>query len=1024
MIEVKVGSDLSHSRQVRYGKELLIGQSLGKMRFHLHFVFCGILMKHRGIIFILIISSWLVLAQNALPGQTITDLQGLPSNTVTALACDSKGMIWIGTYAGLASYDGQQIVVYETKIPEIPAKLKIDQILLDSLDNIWINCTNGLLHFDTRTKKFSAIKQGLASWRQLCFTTINKKRFVFYTLEYAKSLLIDPVTKTVTREIQLLTSDSTRLKLTDDGIFAFPRKSDIVDRETLLSINAQLIPRHVEFQKDISTIRSIGSDRYLVQSITTRNLLVFDSKTSAFETFINVSPEVGTIKFITPPNDGLVFVGTSTGLFTLDLETKNLIKLSYRDRTKVSPIGKHAFTYTFDKSGNLFVGHAFSGITFIRLNGNKFESPVLDANQDHMPFYMTRLNGQLYVSRQERGIEVYDNNFRPVKIISHDKIEPWEVSSVLRLNEQELMISCFHQTIVYNSVSERNRVVFTTNTTQAGRTVAHCDFPAMAKGKGYTVFSHYSAFYRLLDGETKADKLGIEFRGCPAVITYWHDDKFLVAHQDKVLILDVGENQLKTWLESAGNEIINITILENRDIALGSRAGLLLYSPDGRVQQTVNASSGLTDDMIYSVSEGGGKIWMSTNRGISSFDRQSGKIENYAEGDGLQGNEFNRNSVCRDEQGYLYFGGINGITRFKPEAIENNKFLPRTVITHFSVNDIPADSLLSTGQTIHLDFKQNTLSFEFASLEFTDNKENDYLVFLDGVDKDWVYQGARRFTRYPSLAPGEYTLQYKSTNNDGHAGRPNSLRIVIEPPWYKTNFALASWWMIGIGLVMTTIWIVIRIREREKNQKIKELEKLESERTRISQDLHDNLGSLVSFISSKLSWVEKQYAMPEGMEKEVSMLKKSANTVMTTLRETIWTLATPALLNTALADKLKTYARSTLTCKVEIQDDLQQEFVLPSEVVLSYYRVVQEIINNINKHSQATLVSIQFHSSHSIQFQVSIRDNGVGLNMSATEREEHYGMRNIMARVKEVRGVVNFNSEPGEGLKIDLQWNG
>lgn len=962
-----------------------------------------------------------VSAQVSVPGKTITDLQGLPSNTVSALSCDSRGMIWIGTYAGLASYDGQTIVSHIVNLPGFPAKLRVDDIVLDSLDNLWIGCAQGLLHFNTHTEKFSVILKGQSVWRQVGLTRIAGKQFVFHTHESLKAELIDPASCAIEKKFQFVVGDSIRINV-KNGLFANARNLRSENAKILSAINAKWIPLNKINQREIPSIQIVGDGRYLIQASDFASLIEYTESDSSFQTYMKLPPGFGAIKFITPPKDGFVFIGCSAGLFSLNLPTKELAMIQLRDRTQVNPVRKHVFSYTFDKSGNLFVGHAFSGITVIRLNVNKFESPILYPNQDHMPFYLSSLDEKFFVSRQGKGIEVYDSTFKSLRVIAHPTWDVWEVYSSLPISETQLLIGCYHNTRIYDVTSGREKIVNTEIKGGSRKNLARCDFSILTRGNGYAIFTQAKSFFRFDLGTQTVTKLNIEFKPCVSSMVYLQNDLFVVTANDNVFILDAKENKLTDLLNLSGDEIMCSLKLNNGNIALGTRGGLVICSSVGKILTKLSTSSGLVDDVIYSLAEDSGKLWMSTNRGLSAYDFKTLTIENFSEGDGLQGNEFNRNSTMQ-QNGFLYFGGLNGVTRFKPDNIQQNAFRPQTIITSFSVNDIRNDSALNTDTPVTLDFTQNTLSFELASLEFTSNDENTYSILLEGVDKEWLHLGTRNFVRYPSVSPGAYQFRFKSSNNDGLQGPESSIRIVITPPWYQTTVAYGCWLAIGLGFLVGLNWYINRIRNREKNRKITELERLETERTRISKDLHDNLGSQVSFISSKLSWIENQYKLPKGMDQEVGMVKKSASTVMTTLRETIWTLATPSLLNTALADKLKSYARANLTCKLEIRDDMQQEFVMPSEVVLSYYRVAQEIITNINKHSQASVVNISFYSSSEIKFKAIISDNGIGMNMSATEKEEHYGLRNIVARVKEAKGEVRFKSDAGVGLQVELEWN-
>ena len=78
---------------------------------------------------------------------------------------------------------------------------------------------------------------------------------------------------------------------------------------------------------------------------------------------------------------------------------------------------------------------------------------------------------------------------------------------------------------------------------------------------------------------------------------------------------------------------------------------------------------------------------------------------------------------------------------------------------------------------------------------------------MEGLDKDWIYSGSRRYASYPNLDPGKYIFRVKGSNNDGiwnEAG--TSILIVISPPWWKTWWAYLSYF----GLIAFTLYSLRR----------------------------------------------------------------------------------------------------------------------------------------------------------------------------------------------------------------------
>ena len=125
------------------------------------------------------------------------------------------------------------------------------------------------------------------------------------------------------------------------------------------------------------------------------------------------------------------------------------------------------------------------------------------------------------------------------------------------------------------------------------------------------------------------------------------------------------------------------------------------------------------------------------------------------------------------------------LIRFK---LKQTATIAPIVITQFKLFDKLVKGA-NESKEIVLDYDQNYFSFEFSSLSFYNPAKNQYAYKLEGVDKDWVYSGSRRYVGYTNIDPGNYTFKVKGTNNDGVWNeKGTSITIIINPPWWLT------WW--------------------------------------------------------------------------------------------------------------------------------------------------------------------------------------------------------------------------------------
>ncbi|MCP5047534.1 MAG: histidine kinase, partial [bacterium] len=205
--------------------------------------------------------------------------------------------------------------------------------------------------------------------------------------------------------------------------------------------------------------------------------------------------------------------------------------------------------------------------------------------------------------------------------------------------------------------------------------------------------------------------------------------------------------------------------------------GLVRFDPKKKIFRYFLEKDGLPNNVVYGILEdNNGYLWISTNNGLSRFDRRSGMFKNYTRKDGLQSNEFNSEAYFKSPNGEMFFGGVDGISAFKPEQLKDNLHVPSIVITDFQVSNtsvkVGPNSLLNKHITetdaITLSYKENVFSFEFVALDFIIPEKNSYAYMMEGFDRDWNYTTSKkRFASYTNLDPGDYTFRVIGSNNDG-----------------------------------------------------------------------------------------------------------------------------------------------------------------------------------------------------------------------------------------------------------------
>ena len=319
---------------------------------------------------------------------------------------------------------------------------------------------------------------------------------------------------------------------------------------------------------------------------------------------------------------------------------------------------------------------------------------------------------------------------------------------------------------------------------------------------------------------------------------------------------------------------------------------------------------GLHNAEVHKILEdNAGNIWLSTNSGISSFDRKTKKIKNYTHHNGLQNNNFVRESGLRASDGTLYFGGIEGFNYFNSSSIKQNTHLSPVVFTELKVNNkiinVSQDSSnlqkhISIAQQIDLSYKQD-FSIGFVALNYTNSQKNKYAYKLEGYDEEWNYVDQARSASYTNLSPGNYVFKVKASNNDGLWNEnEKSINIVVHPPFWLTPFAYVFYFLTFIGSLLFIRYLGIRkikakfLREQNilKAKELFEREKREVEQrheldklklkflTNLSHEFRTPISLIMAPVDKILSENE-----PVDLNVHVSTIKRNARRLLSLVNQ-------------------------------------------------------------------------------------------------------------------------------------------
>ncbi len=487
----------------------------------------------------------------------------------------------------------------------------------------------------------------------------------------------------------------------------------------------------------------------------------------------------------------------------------------------------------------------------------------------------------------------------------------------------------------------------------------------------------------------------------------------------------------------SSDNIIVITQDHAGRMWLGTNEGLNLFDPQSGTTTHYTVKDGLPNNVIYGIVEDDHSyLWLSTNYGLSRFDPDERSFRNYDYNDGLQSNEFNSLAFGKTRAGEIIFAGINGTNIFQPGEIQNNDYLPPVVLTQLTQGGEPlkieraGDGL----SKVTLYWPHNYFEFEFAALSYSNPEKNRYAYKLDNFDQDWISSGSYNFARYTNLPGGTYTLHVKGSNNDGLWNEAGiAITVTVIPPAWQT------WWFRALAVILVAggVFTVYRLRirsmksynrdlQRQVDERTKEIENLfeqtkelaiVEERNRLACDLHDSAKQKAFAALAQLGAVRSMLTKDSNAAK--SHLDEVENLVYEVIQEL--TFLIQEMYPLALKDK----GLAVILCEylyewenrneIHVNLTVNHEQRLPLEIEQALYRISQESLANIARHSHANQVDIEL-SYNGNEVELRLEDNGAGFNLS--QKPPGVGLRTMQERAMKIGGDFTIESTPGKGTQV------
>lgn len=797
---------------------------------------------------------------------------GLNQSSVNAILQDSQGMLWIANFGGINSFDGYTFRSYINDFDDSTSisDNSVWAIYEDNETNLWFGTKSSLSLFNRETNSFSnyfiqepgantlAIKtifQGLngklyvgSEGNGLYEFSLDNKHFIPIK-SLPNDLKVTNIIEDHNGQLWVASENSGLYRLdkengtvqhyyVDAGINLATVWSLLCDANGNIWVGTDTEgivlwnPETDSFEKlsrindsylcgsKIKSMKMDSRDRIWIASAT-KGLSIYDQDLNVFYAYMHQSSDANTlfdndVSAVDIGQNDVVWLGMYMNGFNKVIETP-FHTLKHDPDNKNSLSNNNVYCTYKDSFGDIWFGTFGGGLNKYNLSEKSFthyRHDPMDKNSishDWIRIIYEDSKGQFWIGTWGGGLNKLDRKTGKFSSYLPDAENPDYslnlniVTALYENNKGELWVGTYggginiYQPKTDNFRSIRHRSDDANSLSDDHITSFHED------DKGFLWICTYGGGLNKYDYKTNQ-------------FVRFVPDKSNQFSLNNYKVLHIYPEQDYWWITTLGGGLNKFFPEQNRFEAFTTKDGL----PDNTTMGMLKYKSG---------------YWISTNSGLTYFNKDEESFSNYTSVDGLSSDDFNLEAYLIDKNGSFYFGAKSGITYFNPHEISPKNTFPNISIKSIEVDGEPISIEKSEEYAIPYDKR---ISFEYGAINPEKTEKIDYAYRIEGLHDEWQYVGKQRRVEFASLNPGSYTLQVKSTNSSRRWNEDfNELSFYIPPPWYMT-------WYFRIGLVLAILFCSVgyylrRVNLLERQKRV--LEQKVEERTKTIEEKNQDLNT-------------------------------------------------------------------------------------------------------------------------------------------------------------------------------------
>jgi signal transduction histidine kinase/ligand-binding sensor domain-containing protein len=993
---------------------------------------------------------------------------GLPDSSVTAIAQTPDGYLWIGTYNGLARFDGVQFVVFDPfNTPELK-NARVDGLFVDAQGTLWINTHDG----------------SMTSWRQGVFThewqggqvsaVFSRTNQIFLVLLRGQLVYRtgNPEERAQWQSIPLAGPTAGTLFHQDGaGVIWYATRDGALER--IIGTNSEPVSSTNYLNGEwVNGLTSDGAGRIWVG--TEKRLLLWRGDHFEDQTPTNGEAVVNTSFIACTASNGCWILADGKARKCVDRRWVAEADW-WQDLGQVNPGFLGAYE---DRDGGVWFRNYGTGLYHANPDGTTQRISAADGlPDDRVSCWFQDHEGNLWVGVDHGGlVRLRQKQFHLIGAAEGLSIPA--VSTVCEDSDSNIWIGTFGGGLYRWYRGSLTRFELSEGTYKGNFFSAYPD----TQGRLWLSAGREDLF--LFENEEFSQPVRASFVHGTKVILADHRGRLWIGRQNGLVCVsngivvasfgarnEFGRQDIRAlaedrtgdiWIGTGGGVLYKFaggritpypmndsltnepiwSLLPEADGTLwvGTFRGGLLRLKDAKFAR-YTTEEGLPSDIICQIlDDGRGKLWIGSHNGIfcvpkNSFkDFDEGKIESlpciaYGLYDGLPTLECSENyqpSSWHGRDGTLWFATVKGLVSVLPAEIPANRLPPPVVIEAVLVDG----KLFGTETPLQVPPGRHQLDFHYTALSFAAPDKVRFRYRLEGLDEGWVEAESKRSAHYGPLRPGEYRFQVIACNNEGVWNDTGSaINLKVLPHFWETWWFDVAMTILLAGVVISAVRYAVTRNLRKKLEQMKQQRAIERERERIAKDIHDDLGAGLTqiMLQSALARREPQ----EQTQTHLAQISGTALELVSAMDEIVWAINPE---NDTL-DGLVTYAgkyveeyvaKAGIRCRLDLPAQVPA-MTISAEVRHNLFLAVKEALNNAVKHAQATEISFLLKTQPS-GFSFVIKDDGRGLAPDVAgppasdsgRVSSGHGLRNLAQRLEKIGGTCTIKSEPGKGAEVEL----